>query len=137
MDEHFILAHFYLGLTYAQQKRFDEASAELQRALTLAGRGALLQAGLGYAYAAAGRREEALQLLAQLQTFPLNRDVSPFCLALIYAGLGEHEQALKFLEDAYEERFSWMVWLKHEPIFEALRTDERFVALMRRMGLTQ
>ncbi len=136
IDENFIYGHFILGLTYAQKEMFDESIAEIKLAIDLAGgRGALINAALGYVYAISGRREEALQLLQQLQTFPANRDVSPFYLALINAGLGDKDQALKCLDDACEERYNWVVWLKTEPMLDSLRWDERFDELLRRIGL--
>jgi tetratricopeptide (TPR) repeat protein len=109
---------------------------ELRLAIEQAGgRGALIQAALGYAYAVAGRREEALRILAQLQTLPMNRDVSPFYLAMIHAGLDDREQALKWLESACEERYNWMVWLGVEPMFKNLRDEAQFKMMMRKIGL--
>jgi serine/threonine-protein kinase len=72
-----------------------------------------------------------------LQSFPTNRDVSPFFLALIYAGLGDKERALQMLEDTFEERYCWIVHLKSEPVFDELRSEERFVSLLERMGLNE
>jgi serine/threonine-protein kinase len=136
LDEQFVLAHFYLGLAYAQKGEHAAAIASLKRALELAGgRGALIQAALAYAYARAGERAEAQGILQQLRSFPLNRDVSPFYLALIYAGLGEREAALKALQDAVAEKFSWLVWLKSEPMFASIRDDARYQALIDEMSL--
>ncbi len=137
LDDQFTLAHFYLGVVYVQLARHDEAIAALQRALELAGgRGALIQAALGHALAVAGRRDEAQAILDQLQTYPLNRDVSPFYLALLQAGLRDREQTLHWLEQAFEERFSWLVWLKSEPMFDWLRDEPRFQELLRGMRLS-
>jgi serine/threonine-protein kinase len=136
MDDNFVYARFHLGLCHAHRGDYDNAIAELKLAIEQAGgRGALIQAALGYAYAVAGRRDEALQILAQLQTFPMNRDVSPFYLAMVHAGLGDEEQALKWLESACEERYNWMVWLGVEPMFKNLRGAAPFEAMLQRVGL--
>jgi serine/threonine-protein kinase len=136
MDDDFVYARFHLGLCCAHLGDYDKAIAELELAIEQAGgRGALIQAALGYAYAAAGRHEEASRVLAHMQTFPMNRDVSPFYLAMIHAGLGDKEQALKWLESACEERYNWVVWLRTEPMFESLRGEGKFVELARRIGL--
>ena len=136
MDDNFIYARFHLGMTYAHQGRFEEAIAELQRAIEQAGgRGAVIRSALGYVYGLGGRREEALRVLAELQTFPMNREVSPFYLAMIYAGLGDNAQALRWLESAIEERYNWVVWLRTEPVFERLRGEDRFAAMLRQIGL--
>jgi serine/threonine-protein kinase len=136
MDDGFVYARFHLGLCHAHRGDYDKAIVELRLAIEQAGgRGALIQAALGYAYAVAGRREEALRILAQLQTLPMNRDVSPFYLAMIHAGLDDREQALKWLESACEERYNWMVWLGVEPMFANLRESAEFAAMLRKIGL--
>ena len=136
MDDNFVYARFHLGLCHAHLGGYDNAIAELERAMEQSGgRGALIQAALGYAYGVAGRSDEALGILAQLQTFPMNRDVSPFYLAMIYSGLGQKDQALKWLESAYEERYNWLVWLRTEQMFESLRGEKMFIDLARRIGL--
>jgi hypothetical protein len=43
------------------------------------------------------------------------------------------DQAFAWLEKAYNQRSSWMTWLKVEPKFDPLRSDERFEVLMRRV----
>jgi serine/threonine-protein kinase len=136
MDDNFVYARFHLGLCYAQRGRYEEAVAQLERAIELAGgRGALIQAALGYAYGVAGRRDDALRVLAELQSFPMNRDVSPFYLAMIYAGLGEKDQTLTWLESACEERYNWAVWLRTDPMFGDLHNTPSFTAMLRQIGL--
>ncbi len=135
IEPNFVLARFYLGLALAHQRRFAEAVAEIERSLETAGGGALITAALAYVHARAGQRPRAEALLAELQTFPANRDVSPFFLAMIHAGLEHRDLALKHLADAIEERFSWAVHLTTEPMFDGLRDDPRFAALVRLVGL--
>ncbi len=136
MDDNFVYARFHLGLCHAHRGEYDRAIAELERAIEQSGgRGALILAALGYALAVAGRRDEAAQILARLQTFPMNREVSPFYLAMIHAGLGDKDLALEWLENACKERYNWVVWLRTEPMFESLRGEEKFLELARRIGL--
>ncbi len=52
---------------------------------------------------------------------------------MIYAGLGEKNQAFTWLEKAYEERASRLIWLKTEPMIDSLRSDPRFGELLRRL----
>jgi hypothetical protein len=63
------------------------------------------------------------------------RYVSPYSIALIYTGLGEKEQAFAWLEKAYEDRSSLMIYLKVEPMLDSLRSDPRFTDLLHRIGL--
>jgi len=55
-------------------------------------------------------------------------------LAEINAYLGDKEEAFRWLEKAYESRTNWMPWIRVDPSLDALRSDSRFDALLRRMG---
>jgi hypothetical protein len=91
--------------------------------------------GLANASAAAGRRDEALAVLEELKHRRDRQYVSPWGLASIYARLGESNSAFEWLERAYDEHDSTLVWLKVHPRFDGLRAEPRFVALLRKMGL--
>jgi len=61
--------------------------------------------------------------------------VSPFDIASVHAGLSQNDQAFEWLQKAYEERHSYLIFLKVEPIWDGLRSDPRFTDLLRRMRL--
>ena len=92
-------------------------------------------AELGYAYAASGKKAEALKLLQELKEQTKRRYVDPYLLAAVHIGLGEKEQTFAELVKAYDERSGWMPWLKIEPKWDSLRSDPRFAVLQRRVGL--
>ncbi|MFQ5864552.1 MAG: protein kinase [bacterium] len=135
LEENFFLTHFLLGQTYEQKGMYPEAIAEFQKAVKLSRGLALIVGGLGHAYAVSGRTAEALKVLAELNERAKHEYVSAYNLAVIYAGLGDKDQAFKWLEKACGERFSWLVFLKVEPIFDSLRSDPRFTVLLQKMGL--
>lgn len=56
-------------------------------------------------------------------------------MAVIEMGLGNKDQTLKWLNQAYSARSVNLVYLRVEPIFDALRSDPRFAELLRRIGL--
>ncbi|NIM48621.1 MAG: hypothetical protein GTN62_02795, partial [Gemmatimonadales bacterium] len=62
---------------------------------------------------------------------------SPYHVALVYIGLGDKENAFEWLEKAYVERRSYLVFLKEGPRFDTLRDDPRFTDLLRRMNLLE
>ena len=93
-----------------------------------------MRAALGRAYAVAGKRDEALKMLNELKERAKRSYVSPVGIAIIYVGLGEKEQAFSWLEKAYEDRSTWLIFLKVEPRFDPLRSDPRFQSLLRRMN---
>jgi eukaryotic-like serine/threonine-protein kinase len=86
---------------------------------------------LGEAYAAAGRVEEAKEVLGRLGEIASRRYVSPYHLALIHCHLGDKELALALLNEAYALRDGWLVWLGVEPQLDSLRSDPRFAELLR------
>ena len=61
--------------------------------------------------------------------------VPSYNIAFIYNALDERDQALKWLETAYEQRDPKMTFLKVEPKWNNLRSEPRFVDLMKRMKL--
>ena len=78
---------------------------------------------------------KAREILAQLQGIAAQRGVAPYHFALVYTGLGEQDEAITWLEKALAERDPRVSWLKVEPSWDALRSDSRFVAILRRVGL--
>jgi tetratricopeptide (TPR) repeat protein len=107
--------------------------AELQKAVQLSTGSPTCIANLARAYAASGRRNEAIKLLSDLKmrSNPIY-SYGPE-IATIYASLGDRDQAMNWLEKAYEERFNPGVLLR--PGFDTLRSDPRFEDLTRRIGL--
>ena len=92
---------------------------------------------LSHVYAVSGKRDEARKILERLTELSKDTYVDPYFLAEIHTALGERDQALTDLENAYSQRSSWLVWLKVEPKFDALRSDPRYGELLKRVGLQQ
>ena len=135
LDANFAAAHLLLGENYVQVGLHDQGLAELQTAAGLSGNSPLYLAQVAVAYASAGKKTEALQIVAQLQSIASTRYVSPYGLAQIYAALSNKEQTFKWLQLAYEDRAVWMSYLAVDPVFHSLRSDQRFQDLLRRVHL--
>lgn len=135
MDPNFGGAHLFLGRSYKQKGMYEEALAELQKARGLLTDSAEVLSLIGYTYAVAGRRVEALNSLQALQAQSVQRYVSPYHMAMVYAGLGEQDKAFEWLEKAYEDREGRITILKVAPEFDSLRKDRRFAELVKRVGL--
>lgn len=127
-------ARRYLGLAYEAKGMHAEAIAEFQTGVKLSG-SPLMLALLGHAYAVAGKKAEALQVLKDLEQLQEQRYVSPYTVAAIHAGLGDQEQAFKWLETAVETRDIWLMNLKVDPVFAKLRSERRFTDLLARIRL--
>jgi serine/threonine-protein kinase len=110
--------------------RFDDAIRETTAATIRGDAGSLSM--LGYAYAVSGNRAEAERILARLKEHPGAKNV-PYRRAAIHLALGQKERALELLETDYAQRSNWMNRLKVDPIFDPLRGDPRFKALLAKL----
>jgi len=138
IDPNFVEAHFNLGMIYEQKAMFSEAISQFRKVIRIAGQGASFwSAGLGHAYGIAGRKNQALKMLIQLQKTSNGKGVSPFDIAWVYLGLGEKDAALTWMEKALAERCNPLVYQRIEPALDPLRTNPRFQALLRRIGLSR
>ncbi len=133
MEPGFWLTHDFLGSTYELKGELAAAIAEMQKARQLNDNPTTL-GKLGGAYALAGQRGEAIEILDQLKELSRQRYVSPYFVAITYAGLDEREQAFTYLEETYADRNEMLIWLKVEPVFDSLRSDPRYSDLLRRVG---
>ncbi len=91
----------------------------------------------GRAQDLAGRRREALTALDELRRLAGPQDPSPFLVALVYTGLEDNDHAFEWLGKAIDARAWEMPMLKASPIFDRLRSDPRFPALLARVGLAR
>ncbi len=131
----FPAARHTLGLVYEQLGRSNDAIAALEDSGSASGNNPSSLAALGHAYALAGRRDQAADILGKMRALGQHSYVSAYQLAILHAGLGETDPAFDCLTRAVEERDVWLVWLKQEPRFDCLRPDPRFRQILRSVGL--
>ena len=134
VDPNFPIAYKGLAEVYAQKGMNDEAILEIEKAIELSAKSVFILDDLGYIYARAGRKEDAMKVLEDLDRTSADEYVPAYGRVVIHAALGDKEKALAWLEKAYEER-SFLVYLKVDPAFDALREEERFVNILEKMGL--
>ncbi|PYS67520.1 MAG: hypothetical protein DMF73_19160 [Acidobacteria bacterium] len=120
-----------MGECYAQKRMYTEAIAELQQAISLDTNDRSPEAWLGYTRAAAGQRDQALEVLAQLKTI----SKAPLGVAMVYAGLEDKNQTFTWLQKAFDQREADLALVQVDPIFDSLRADPRYLDLLRRMKL--
>jgi eukaryotic-like serine/threonine-protein kinase len=126
MDPNFNPAQHWLGLAYLQKSMDKEGIAEFEKEFPF----------LGYAYAVAGRRAEAQQVLDKLNELSKQKYVPAVSMARIYVGLGEKDKAFEWLEKAYlDGSIGGGTGIAVDPIFDPLRSDPRFMDILRRMNL--
>jgi serine/threonine-protein kinase len=127
------LALSQMGWSFLQSGEFESAIARMEQSIQLAPDNTYLRWLLGHAYAVAGRSHQAREMIRDLHDRASRQYVMPFGFAVIHAGLGEHGAALDWLEQAYEERNGWMVYLDVAPMLDPLRGESRFQRLLARL----
>jgi adenylate cyclase len=129
--------HFFLGEAYVAKGMYEEGVAEMQKAVALENAPERWDRYpvLAYAYAVAGRRDEALKILNEQKRLAKQRYISPYNFAIIYTGLGDKDRAFEYLNKAYDEGAGGLSHFPVRPMFDSLRSDPRYRNLLRRMNL--
>jgi serine/threonine-protein kinase len=132
LEKGFPSAFQILLISYAQRGQHDLAIAKIREIGENDAPGTA-----GQVYALAGRKDDAMRVVGELDRRSGREYVSASTFAFIYTELGEKDKAIDYLEKAYDERAFQMQFLKVDPRWDKLRGDPRFADLMRRVGLPQ
>jgi len=124
-----------LGWALLYNHQAEEAIRVWEKAAAVSDRSPAIIGTLVWAYAQAGRRADALRLLGELKEREQTSYVPPAAFVHAYLGLGDNDEAFAWLERAYQEQSSILIYLKVFPLFDPLRGDPRFEDFVRRVGL--
>ena len=124
---------FEIGM-YIQNRLFNEALAELEKAEQERKNDPLLIYSTGMVYSAQGKREEALQIIKELEEMSGANLSQAHYIASVYAALNEKDSALTWLERGLATG-ALGTFFKDEPFWDPFRGDPRFTDLLRRMGV--
>jgi len=124
-----------LGDVHAMQGRLDQAIAEYEKEISIVGRDASEISALGYYYALAGKKKEALSILDELLKFDREGYRVSVYVALVHYGLGDTNRAFEWLEGAYQELEVPLLDIGVSPLWVGLHSDPRLIALLKKMGL--
>jgi len=129
------IGHIFLGIGYEGSGQLPQAVAEYEKAVELSPLEQDSAAALAHAYATAGRRAKAKEIVDEMQRRSRTTYVSPYMIATIYAGLGDEDKAFEFLEKAYQERSPDLPYFLGADLrMDTLRSDSRFQYLLHRMN---
>ena len=124
-----------LGFALIANNQPADAIPVLEKAISLSPGSPAATGVLIRAYAHAGRRSDAMRLLAELKRRRKAGYIPAAAFVNAYLGLGDNEQAFYWLEQAYKEQSNILQFLKTHPYFDPIRGDPRFAELVRRVGL--
>jgi tetratricopeptide (TPR) repeat protein len=128
-------ASVFLALTYTAAGRPAEALAVSEEALQRLGPMPPVLTTLGQAHAALGDTAKARAALARLDEVEGSTYVPAVCRAIVLSALGDADAAFAWLDRAADERYSQLMFINVDPAYDALRSDARFKALVKRLHL--
>jgi non-specific serine/threonine protein kinase len=134
-DPGFSLPYLWLAADFLAKNMWSEGIAAAKKYDELTAGAVTAVSYLGAIYGSAGMRDEALKILERLDELSKERYVGSLYRAVVWIGLGEKDKALENLEKAFLERESTMTFIKVWPLFDRLRPEPRFRALLKKMNL--
>jgi serine/threonine-protein kinase len=137
LEPNHVTAQIWLVRALITNGRYDEAIALYENKIALDPSTQDLAQILGYAYARAGRKSEALEIIRKIDELGKKQYVERFSAATIYAALGEKDKAFAELEKSFANRDWGIARLSSDPLVDPLRDDPRFKDLLRRMKLPE
>ncbi len=135
IDPNFGLAYNYLAECYGAKGMYDKSMDAEERLLTLFGQPEVA-AELKRVYTTSGTKGVHLWSIAQ-DSNPAKPGYNPVGVAENYAQLGDKDKAFDWLEKAYGQRASELIFLKVDAPWDSLRSDPRYADLVRRIGFPQ
>jgi eukaryotic-like serine/threonine-protein kinase len=132
LDPNYPDAFLAIGNALLSEGRPAEAIAEFRRAPKMGNR---MQSGIASAEAMLGHRDAALRIARDLENESRRHYIGPETIAAIYFSLGDRVTGFEWLDKAYEARSAYMVLLRADPRWSAIRSDPRFAAMVRKVGM--
>jgi TolB-like protein/tetratricopeptide (TPR) repeat protein len=137
LDPTFGPAYEYLALSYLKRGRNAEAIAAAEKAADLTNRAGITLGDLGYVYAVAGKRVEAIDKVKELEVKYTRQEAIGQYIATVYVGLGDKDKAFEWLEKDFQARNGKLSEIRWQIQFDSLRDDPRFKDLLKRMNLPE
>jgi TolB-like protein/Tfp pilus assembly protein PilF len=134
LDPYFPWSYYVMGSVAEARGKFDEAAMQYQKARTLAHNDLTMLGEIGRSYARAGKKDEAMKILKELQDHLKQGYSVSFAIANVYLGLGNREETFNWLEKSLQDDIDIYMDIRNSPIWDSIRTDQRFITLMKKIG---
>ena len=130
-------------MIYLAMGENDQAVKDFEQYHKLVGNPLKGLSSLGHAYAAAGYKDKALEVVEKLK---LREETEPGVLlhmdyAFLYTGMKEYDLAFHYLNKTYDQRIGiaclGMIFCIRYPMLKELKSDPRFKELINKMGLKE
>lgn len=134
LDPQFPQGYLQLGNVLHKLGEISEAVEASRKAVEMMPESPLPIYVFCFALAAAGRSDEAAEFVRELENKTAQIYVPPYFLAMAHLATGETDSAFRYFEAAFEERSAWCLWFGTEPKLDSIRSDERYIALFKRLN---
>jgi serine/threonine-protein kinase len=128
-------AHAAIGRALSLQGNCTEALAMLEKARSIEEGVPSILAAMGQIFGLSGDHASARGVLARLEALARERHIPSTCFAVVHLGLGEKDRALDWLEQGCKQCELSLASIGVHPVYDGLRTEPRFQALLKRLRL--
>lgn len=132
MERDFPRAHIIV-FAYLEQSKIDAALRDIAESPELQD-GPFKWMLKAYAHGRAGHKTEAQRFIRKLESERSKRYINSGKMIIAYLGYGDREQALSWIEKGLDERSSTLVYLKVDPVYDPLRSEPRFQAVLSKLN---
>jgi tetratricopeptide (TPR) repeat protein len=127
----------WLGMAYNGLEEHDKSLKTYFKAFNLSDGTVEVGGGLGHALGEAGEYKLGKEM-ADYYTEAAKTNYLPACQrAFIHLGIGENDEAMTLLEEAYDEKSWFLLFMQIEHWYDPIRDTERFKALEKKMNFPQ
>lgn len=129
LDPSVSAGHIWLGYTFLEQNKYEDASKEFELASSYSGDSAISQAAVAFYHARMGESDRAVELAVELEQQAAKTYVPCYYLSRIYAELGYDEESIVFLKKSIQQKEPGTIFLKSDPVFKQLKDTAAFQRL--------
>jgi tetratricopeptide (TPR) repeat protein len=121
-------------MAYVELEEYENAIETYYKAFELSDGTVEVGAGLGHALGMAGEYETAKQMARFYALKSVDHYLPPVQRSFIHIGIGEYDQAIRLVEEAYEEKSWFLIFIQSEPWYDPIRDNDRFDQIVTKMN---
>ncbi len=137
IDSSFSPAYYRQSIPLVKLGRLQDAVAVCEKGVKASARSSESLSFLGYCSALLGKRDVANGIARELEQRYAARGCTGYNIALVYAGLHDDTNVFKWLDVDFQNHAGSLIWLPQDEVWDAYRSDPRFVDLMKKVGLAK
>ena len=133
-EPHNLMMRYAMSYALSRLGRHEEAIANAEISIENIGKASHTMGRLGSAYADAGNIAAAEAVLKEMGELATHRSISAYHRALINCALGRIDDSLDLLEQAFQTKDAWLLWIGVDPGLDRLHGHPRFNEILRKLN---